>query len=102
MLRHTVPVLVLLAASSVPALAAPFCVDNRTSVSITMGFGDDKFDRNADERALNEADLRTLQRMGVDATSVERWNGCIRAFVRNGDGSQSMAYFDPNTMRQVW
>lgn len=101
MLRHTLPVLALLAVTSVPALAAPFCVDNRTSVSITMGFGD-KFDRNAEERSLNDSDLRTLQRMGVDATSVERWNGCIRAFVRNADGSQSMAYFDPNTMKQVW
>lgn len=49
----------------------------------------------------NSFDLMRLRQEGVDATSVERWNGCIRAFVRKPEGGESMQYFDPRTFQRV-
>lgn len=47
-------------------------------------------------------DLMRLRRAGVDATSVEYWNGCIRAWVPNSEGvGQHMEYYDPRTLRRV-
>ena len=46
--------------------------------------------------------LNRLQRLGVDATSVEFWNGCVRAWVRNEDGpGEHMEFYDPRTLRRV-
>lgn len=44
--------------------------------------------------------LLRLQQQGVDATSVEEWNGLVRAFVEV-DGRQTMQYFDPDTLAPV-
>ena len=44
--------------------------------------------------------LRRLQQQGVDATSVEEWNGLVRAYVRL-DGGQIMQYFDSETLAPV-
>lgn len=49
----------------------------------------------------NNFDLMRLRQEGVDATSVERWNGCIRAFVRKPEGGETMQYFDPRNFRRV-
>ena len=52
-----------------------------------------------EERQDRDADrvLRRLQQQGVDATSVEEWNGLVRAYVRL-DGGEVMQYFDPDTL----
>lgn len=55
-------------------------------------FADDDFDA---DRAL-----RQLQDRGVAATSVEEWNGYLRAFVTI-DGQQVMRFFDPDTFTPV-
>jgi len=44
--------------------------------------------------------LRRLQEQGVDATSVEQWNGYIRAYVRL-NGVETMQYFDADTLAPV-
>jgi hypothetical protein len=44
--------------------------------------------------------LRRLQQQGVAATSVEEWNGLIRAYVEV-DGQQVMQYFDAHTLAPV-
>ncbi|MET3924444.1 hypothetical protein [Devosia sp. 2618] len=44
--------------------------------------------------------LRQLQARGVNATSVEQWNGVIRAYVEV-NGTQVMQYFDPTTLTPV-
>lgn len=44
--------------------------------------------------------LRQLQDNGVEATSVEEWNGLVRAYV-DVDGRQVMQYFDPDTLAPV-
>jgi hypothetical protein len=43
----------------------------------------------------------SLQSAGHKVTSVEQWNGCLRGYVTNANGTTSMAYFDPDTLRQV-
>jgi hypothetical protein len=52
---------------------------------------DDRLDFNADGM------LRRLQDSGVDATSVEPWNGLLRARVQLG-GRTVMQHFDPDTL----
>lgn len=52
------------------------------------------------ESELNQFDLMALRQQGVDATAVERWNGCIRAFVRTPTGEE-MQFFDPDTYQRV-
>lgn len=92
----------LLLAMAAPAMAAPYCIDNRGGLSITIDREPDLFLRgNSREDDLNEADQSQLQQLGIDATRVERWNGCIRAYVRQPDGGQKMEFYDPNTMRRV-
>lgn len=52
------------------------------------------------ESELNTFDLMALRQQGVDATAVERWNGCIRAYVRTATGEE-MQFFDPDTYQRV-
>lgn len=47
-------------------------------------------------------DLMRLRQDGVDATKVERWAGCIRAYVRKADGGEEMQFFDPDTYQRVF
>jgi hypothetical protein len=88
----------LLLAMAAPAMAAPYCNDDRGGISITFGKGLGMDDTEAD---LNDQDKTELQQRGVDVTRVERWNGCIRAYVRQPDGSEQMEFYDPNNMQRV-
>lgn len=45
--------------------------------------------------------IQALANHGVKASSVEDWNGCIRAYVTNPDGSTTMSFYDPSTLQQV-
>lgn len=54
-----------------------------------------------DTEAQAEMDLRRLREVGVPAVSVERWSGCLRAFVQQSDGGQSMELYDPATLARV-
>lgn len=42
-----------------------------------------------------------LREKGVNVTSVEPWNGCVRAFVARPDGGTKMELFDPETLAPV-
>jgi len=42
-------------------------------------------------------DQMALRRQGIDATRVERWNGCLRAWVKGEDGRQHQQFFDPSS-----
>ena len=53
-----------------------------------------------DDRLDTDTVLRRLQQQGVPATSVEEWNGLIRAYVEV-DGGQVMQYFDADTLAPV-
>ena len=82
-------VLVLLSAIGAVAALPTF-----GATAMAMEHHEDRLDFDAD------GTLRRLQERGVDATSVEQWNGLLRAYVRI-DGQLSMQYFDPVTLRPV-
>lgn len=88
--------------SAVPAMAAPFCSDRNPSTSSRFYDEDRSFGGMSREQEALEDHARNLRRNGIDTHQVERWNGCLRAFVRLPDGTQTMQYFDPNNYRQVF
>lgn len=89
----------LIALGAGPAVAqVPFCTDNRPTFSSRFEFGFSQTDP-IQERAAT--DLMRLRRAGVDATSVDYWNGCIRAWVRAPGGGQREEFYDPNNLRRV-
>ena len=53
-------------------------------------FGRDKFDVQT-----------SLVDRGVNATNVERWGQAIRAVVTNRDGTQSVQFFDKDSLQPV-
>lgn len=92
----TLAAVVVVALTSSPAFAL-FCVDEGPSAGLTFEFGlNGKLRSNPDLQ--KEQDLMRLRQAGVDATSVERWNGCMRAFVRQPDGRITMEFYNPRTL----
>lgn len=81
-----------------PALAGPMCNDATPGVQLSFEFS---MGEKMSESDRNEFDLRRLRSQGVDATSVERWGSCIRAYVRKPEGGIEMQFFDPNSYRRV-
>jgi len=84
---------------TVPAQAAPFCLGSPPGVHISFGVS---VGGTFTESEINEFDLMRLRQKGVDATRVERWSGCIRAFVRKPGGGEEMQFFDPRTFERVY
>lgn len=54
-----------------------------------------------DVELLNQMDTKRLREIGVQARSVERWNGCMRAFVTTPDGRNIMEFYDPLTLKKL-
>lgn len=50
-----------------------------------------------------DADLYAmkLRANGIDASSVDEWNGCLRAYVTTASGERQMMLFDPDTLAPV-
>ena len=92
--------LAALALAPMPAWAA-FCPHEGPTVPLTFddqnGGGELVVDREAQELQ----DKQRLREVGVLASAVERWNGCMQAFVELPDGTRGMQFFDPLTLRQV-
>ena len=99
MIRHLVPAFGLIVLLTGSAVAAPFCdgAFDRTQVEIGFALGG-----TYSEEERNNFDMMHLRQRGVDATRVERWNGCIRAFVRQAGGGETMMFFEPGTYREVY
>tara|TARA_R110002020_G_scaffold50791_18_gene143757 strand:- start:644 stop:940 length:297 start_codon:yes stop_codon:yes gene_type:complete len=97
MLRTSLAVLVLSLIAALPVQAA-LCTDETSGVSLSFEIqvGDSQ-----DEETRNRLDLMALRQMGVDATRVERWGSCLRAYVRKPDGGEEMQYFNPGSYRRV-
>jgi len=53
------------------------------------------------DEVANDYTLVRLHEKGIKATSVEEWNGRVRAFVTQEDGSQAMQLFDADTLAPV-
>ncbi|MBU1304027.1 MAG: hypothetical protein KKF33_00715 [Alphaproteobacteria bacterium] len=97
MLRNTLAVLGLTLLATLPAQAA-LCSGSGEGLSYGFSLG---IGSNITEDDQNQIDLVNLRRLGVDATSVERWGGCLRAFVRKPTGGEEMQYFEPGTYKRV-
>lgn len=82
-----------------PAAAAPFCTGDSPGVQSALGL---TFGGPYTAEEQNSFDEMHLRQMGVDVVSVERWNGCIRAFVRKPEGGQEMRFFEPGSYRPVF
>ncbi|MFD1253029.1 hypothetical protein DEVEQU_02471 [Devosia equisanguinis] len=78
--------------------AAASCYVNRPGVDISFGV---KVGGTFTEADRNEFYMLRLRGMGVDATSVEMWGGCVRAFVRKPGGGEEMQLFHPQSLERV-
>lgn len=54
-----------------------------------------------DTEAQEALDLQRLRASGVAAVSAERWNGCLRVFVEQADGSTAAETYDPASLRRL-
>jgi len=94
-------ILTALVALPTPAWAI-FCVNEGPTAPKT--FVDDGGGRSRlqiDTELQDRMDTRRLREIGVEAQSVERWNGCMRAFVKTPDGRNIMEFYDPVTLRKL-
>lgn len=100
MMRSWLVALPLGLALASPAAAVSFCDDHTSNAGVTFSMG---FHVGAPYTEAEQAtfDQMALRRQGIDATRVERWNGCLRAWVRRSDGTESMEFYDPNTLRRL-
>lgn len=93
MIKNSILVLTtvaLVAGAALPAFAAVIeTSSNDTDKSYLTG------------EVANDYTLLRLQEKGVKATSVEDWNGLVRAFVIKEDGTQAMQLFDADTLAPV-
>jgi hypothetical protein len=55
----------------------------------------------ADIDANKSEITQRLSEEGIKATSIEEWNGCVRAFVENANGTQTMVLLDPDTLQPI-
>lgn len=100
MIRTFFPALALTLLLTGASQAAPFCVGASDGLQYSFNVGSSDTDSEEDR---NKFDLMHLRQQGVDATSVERWNGCIRAFVRKADGTgEEMQFFQPGSLRRIY
>ncbi|KRA50308.1 hypothetical protein ASD80_16175 [Devosia sp. Root635] len=76
------------------AIGAVAALPTMSATAMAMEQHEDRLDFDADSV------LRRLQDRGVAATSVEQWNGLVRAYVEV-DGKLIMQYFDPDTLAAV-
>ena len=97
MLRTSLAALALTLLTALPAQAA-LCTDESSGLTVTFGFEQGEFN---EEEQQNRLDLMALRQLGVDATRVERWGSCVRAFVRKPEGGEEMQYFNPGSYRRV-
>lgn len=96
MLRTSLVVLAL-CLTALPAHAV-LCTDESAGISLSYEF---ELGDSHDEEDRNRLDLMALRQMGVDATRVERWGSCLRAYVRKPEGGEEMQYFNPGSYRRV-
>jgi hypothetical protein len=82
--------LVLTAIMATPTLAAPIC-------SGTFGLSREIYS----EDDINEYNFNVLRSKGIPVTRSEIWGGCIRAFVKQPDGSEQMEFYEPTSFQRV-
>lgn len=96
----TIGVLAAMVAAPAPAWAA-FCASQGPKAPQMVDERDGQSVLVTDTEAQADLDKRRLREAGVMATSVERWNGCLRAFVKREDGSRAMEIYDPVSLQRL-
>ncbi|NMA98351.1 MAG: hypothetical protein GX970_09635 [Phyllobacteriaceae bacterium] len=81
------------------AQAANNCYAPRPGVHVSFGIS---IGGEFTEEERSRFDLMQLRQMGVDATRVEMWGGCIRAYVRKPGGGEEMQFFHPDSYERVF
>ncbi|RYE57168.1 MAG: hypothetical protein EOP20_07840 [Hyphomicrobiales bacterium] len=99
MIRTLIPALGFVLLLTGASQAAPFCVGASDGMQFSFSMSSDPNEDNDDRDMF---DMMHLRQRGVDVTSVERWNGCIRAFVRKAEGGQEMQFFKPGSYIRVY
>lgn len=100
MIRQLAPTIGFVLLLTGTTMAAPFCDGAFESGQVEFGFS---IGGKMSTEDRDNFDLMHLRQRGVDATRVERWNGCIRAFVRKAEGNgETMRFFEPGTYREVF
>lgn len=89
-----------MAVAPMPAWAA-FCANEGPEAPLTVEERDGKSVLVTDTQAQAALDRQRLREVGVPATSVERWNGCLRAFVERPDIGRTMEIYDPVSLRRL-
>jgi hypothetical protein len=89
-----------LVALPTPAWAL-FCTNTGPTAPKTYVEVNGKSVLRTDVEEQNRMDTQRLREIGVRARSVERWSGCMRAFVETADGGQKMEFYDPVTLRRL-
>jgi hypothetical protein len=88
-----------LAAATAPAHALMCYGGDESGLQVEFGF---RFGQPYTEAEQSSLDVMRLRQAGVDATGYsERWNGCIKAFVRKPGGGEEMQFFEPGSLRRV-
>ena len=90
MIKHSV--LALATAALVAGIAVP-AFANTDSISDSTFYSTDEVD--------SDYTLLRLQEKGINAVSVEEWNGLVRAFVTQEDGREVMQLFEADTLSPV-
>ena len=98
MLRTSLAVLGITLLTTMPSFAV-LCHDTGSVMSFEY---DDNGVLKINEADRNEFDKTMLRERGVDAVRVERWGGCVRAYVRLPDGTQEMQFFNPGSYSRVY
>ena len=89
MIKNTVIALVAVATfagAAAPAFAESIFGDNPSSA--TRDF-------------TSNSIISQLQQRGINVSSVEDWNGLVRAYVTQEDGTQAMQFYTPDSLVQV-
>lgn len=58
-------------------------------------------DRGASIAGNKDLITQELRAKGFNVESVESWNNCVRAFIVQPNGSLSMAFFEPGSLKQI-
>lgn len=88
---------ILMIGATVPALAVN-CSSGGSGLRFGFGF---TFGKEMTETDKAEFAMMELRQRGVDATRVEFWGTCLRAFVRQPGGRETMEFYDPETLERV-
>lgn len=92
--------LVVLGATTSPSFAL-YCSNSGPSAGVIIEFRNGKTVHQTDTEGQAELDRQRLRAIGVDARSVERWAGCMRAFVAQPGGGETMEFYDPGTLQRL-